>query len=387
MILYTALMIRSRDMSRYAWAGLRRFQNVSFVEEKICDLHALAKGQRQNARKQARQIKYTLVQAEEYFEASMSVSLATKPTLLYYSIMSLALAEILLKQTGESSLDRARAEHRHHGLEFRVIDGRQGDLKASSSSLVAKPLIRTGTGERSGTFELWHRSCREAPLCGMLTTRQSGGSAHSFTAIMTAADDRLPLFPSSGMSFYECLCHIPGMMEFLESYHLTPKIVRGVLTGDRPFPYNGQSLYTLVIHPGNQHLVDSFFENIKVRVDEVDRIRLQELPQGGVVYFQFDDIQSQPAGGIHIPNASMLGKDEVRFWPTQQPLNEFGFLYVALFILGNYARYYPDRWLLDVEQYSPLASATEELIGIIEQRMALLAYGELSRIYWVPENN
>jgi hypothetical protein len=35
-----------------------------------------------------------LFQAKEYFDASGAVTLATKPNLLYYSIMSLAIAEI-----------------------------------------------------------------------------------------------------------------------------------------------------------------------------------------------------------------------------------------------------------------------------------------------------
>jgi hypothetical protein len=68
--------------------------------------------------------------------------------------MSLAIAEVLFKQTGASSLDAARAQHRHHGLELRVSDTPQDvDLKAASSSLLAKPLIRRN-GERFGTFEL-----------------------------------------------------------------------------------------------------------------------------------------------------------------------------------------------------------------------------------------
>ena len=142
----------------------------------------------------------------------------------------------------------------------------------------------------------------------------------------------------------------------------------------------------LVIHPGHQDQVDAFFHNIKVRVDEIDRIDLSELPQGGIVNFRVDEVQSQPGGGIEIPNASMWSKSDIRFWPTRQPLNEFGYFYLSLFMLGNYARYYPDKWLLDVEQHSSLASAAEELINIVEQRMALLACSELSRVYFVPDD-
>ena len=116
MIFNNALVVPRSEVARHAWAGLARFQNANFVEEKISQLHSLPRSQRQNAKKQANQIRYTLIQAKEYFDASSIVTLATKPNLMYYSIMSLALAEILFKQSGESSLDAARAQHRHHGL-------------------------------------------------------------------------------------------------------------------------------------------------------------------------------------------------------------------------------------------------------------------------------
>jgi hypothetical protein len=119
MILDTATLVQTGDISRFAWAGLARFQNVAFVTEQICRTHDLGRSKGQNIRKQAHQIRYCLIQAKEYFDAANSVTLATKPNLLYYSTMSLALAEILFKQTGESSLDRARSDHRHHGLTLR----------------------------------------------------------------------------------------------------------------------------------------------------------------------------------------------------------------------------------------------------------------------------
>jgi hypothetical protein len=119
MIISTATEVVTSDPEAYAWANLRKFQNVELVEQSIMRLNSSDPPSRRNARKQARQIRYCLIQAREYFTAAKAVSLATKPTLQYYGVMSLALAEILLKQTGDSSLDRARHHHRHHGLLFR----------------------------------------------------------------------------------------------------------------------------------------------------------------------------------------------------------------------------------------------------------------------------
>jgi hypothetical protein len=109
---------------------------------------------------------------------------------------------------------------------------------------------------------------------------------------------------------------------------------------------------------------------------------LTELPSGGIVRWNEDPV----SGGVKmtVPHGSMWTDQEVRFWPGQEPLNEFGYLYVALFIAGNYARYFPDKWLRDVERSTPLALAVEELISVANVRMPLLALSEMARVYFIP---
>lgn len=229
MIIQAATVFPNEDATRRAWAGLARFQDIAFVEEQIYRLHNLTKNDRANARKQARQIRYTLIQAKEYFDAGMEVTLATKPNLLYYCVMSLALAEILYKQSGDSSFDRARAEHKHHGLELRVDDSSgNAQFSAALSALRAVPLIGA-RGRRFGTFELWHRSCREMPLCGNITIhhRQHGGSSTRFGSVLSAGDVRLPLVPAVGLTLLDCFRALPGMIDFLSDYHVRSDVVRG----------------------------------------------------------------------------------------------------------------------------------------------------------------
>jgi hypothetical protein len=77
-------------------------------------------------------------------------------------------------------------------------------------------------------------------------------------------------------------------------------------------------------------------DNLKIRVDEKDNVNFMELPQqSGIITFWMD--QNFVQGGIKIPNGSTWQRSEIRLWPTLQPLNEFGYLYVALYIVGNYA--------------------------------------------------
>jgi hypothetical protein len=162
MIVQTARKVRTSDPSAFAWAGLRRFQNVDLVANRLAELHGVPPTWRDHVRKQAQQLRYCLIQAREYFSAARSVSIATKPNLLYYGTMSLALAEILFKQSGDSSLDKARSEHRHHGLSMTAGGVPRGaNLELSASHIRAVPL--NVDGRRKGTFELWHQSSREHP--------------------------------------------------------------------------------------------------------------------------------------------------------------------------------------------------------------------------------
>ena len=88
---------------------------------------------------------------------------------------------------------------------------------------------------------------------------------------------------------------------------------------------------------------------------------------------------------ITLPASVTWSKDEVRFFSSEHPLNEFGLFYVAMYIAGNYARYYPDKWLADVDRAAPIALAIEELLAQADQRVPLLALSELSRHYFVGD--
>jgi YaaC-like protein len=176
MVIPEAFSVRSHDLERYAWSGLQRYHNVAFTSETVRRVHSVPECWMPDVRKQAAQLRYCLIQARKYFLAAKAVTLATKPTSLYYAIMSLALAEILLKQDGMSSLDKAREENRHHGLVLKYASGRAADLAVAARGLRAVPL-ELGGGRRAGTFNLWHRSCREMPIVGEIETRMPTGNS------------------------------------------------------------------------------------------------------------------------------------------------------------------------------------------------------------------
>ena len=384
MIISKSGVIPPLGISEYAWSGLRRFQNTSFVTDLICKLHSVPKKHVGNARRQAEQIRYCLIQAREYFDASLSVTLSTKPTLLYYSIMSLALAEVLIKNDGNSNLDNTRKEHKHHGLVFVLKQPPKSDATLSDSAalLEARPHIGE-KGGRCGTFDLWHQSCRELPLAGAVTrVSQSGSKMRTHESILFAADNRLSLVPKSGLSLLDCIKSLPGMMSFCEQHSMPNEIMRANLTSH--IDVNGTNKTKIIIHPSGNNLFNEFCDNIKVYPGAINQINLIEYEDGGVI--EWTSGNTSELFDMNIPHGTTWNSDEIRFWTDSRPLNEFGYLYVALFICGNYARYYPDKWILDVEKNSSLALAVEELVRLAESRMPLLSLSEMGRSYLFPRS-
>lgn len=103
------------------WKRLRLMTDVPRVTKYIRDIHKVPESSPDaNQRKQASQLANCIRQAEEYFRAGESVSLATRPTLLYYGGIALTRALVLLRLDGTHSFDALRQadRHNHHGLEF-----------------------------------------------------------------------------------------------------------------------------------------------------------------------------------------------------------------------------------------------------------------------------
>ena len=304
MIIANARKVRTSDPATFAWSGLRRFQNVEYVAEQIIKAHKLDAKWHKNATKQAQQLRYCLIQAREYFTAAQSVSLATKPNLLYYGTMSLALAEILFKQTGESSLDRARNEHRHHGLTMTVGNPTaQLPLMESAGQLRALPVEIKD--ERRGTFELWHKSSREHPLAGITTEHPIGGGPTTtrYGLLLSALDVPFPPLPASGITLAECLAGIPLMSEYSLSSGLAPKFVRGRCEQIGWPGEHWRSNLTITFHPSPYN--DELLNQIRIPAHFINSVDSNGEPNTGIhVRFRSDWITG--ATGMPLPPAATI---------------------------------------------------------------------------------
>lgn len=252
MVILKSHKIANERAQSFAWTGLRQFHNASTTAAQHARLHRMSPSN-QNVKKQANQIRDSLIQAKEYYDASNVVTLATKPVLMYYCALSLAIAEILMKNDGTVSLDSSRAEHNHHGLNFKInaSKGNIADLKLSAANLRAVPSVRLDKNnllKRFGTFELWHRSAREYPITGYFefNAPNEGIVSKSFQTIFSSTDDRLPYLLNSGCSLLDCVKYIPSLEFNLNRHGIESKFVRTsyMVEGDAE-----HSITNIMIHP------------------------------------------------------------------------------------------------------------------------------------------
>jgi hypothetical protein len=381
MIIVDARMIRPRDVASYAWLRISQFHNVDHTANLIKSLHGVPVSQSRNVKRQAEQIKFCLVQAREYAQAATAVTLATKPVLLYYSAMSLALAQILFKQTAESRLAVLRKEHNCHGLTFVVKADPNPDepLRVAASKLVAKPQTDSH-GSPRGTFEVWRRSAREYPVAGYFTTHfDNGTSTKGFRALLIPAEVSPGKIPDSGLSLGSCVANLPYMSDVLARLGLDLEMVRTTVSMEQRRGLSFPTL-TVALHPTSQAKLDSFGALLKVPPAAVNYLNCVELP-GGYIYRHVLD-PDLPGVGTW-PDAVCLTDEQVYMSCSEMNLGEFGYLYVALHLSGNFARYYPDLWLKHIAHSSALSLAIDELCNHSLERLPLLSLSELERVYYV----
>ena len=384
MTIQTVKCVREKDIQNYAWSRFDLYRNIDLCTQTISTLHSLPKNQIQNAKKQAEQIKYCLTQAKEYFDAAKNASPATKPVLLYYSIMSLALTEILLKQTAATSrLEALRQHHNCHGLQF-VLNKKpevKDSLDVASSNISAKPQLKSNIGP-VGTFEVWKRSAREYPLGGYHLINFPSSSQTTYQSLLSPSDIPPPPLPKKGITLYECLVELPNMADLLRSFNLELNMVRSHVKSEQT-GLSSDSKKFLIIHPQNPNLIDKFNNLITAHPSAINFIEINEMPGSGYILTLLDQINNSP---INFPHSICTSDKNIYSSCSTYNLGEFGFTHAAMHMCGNFARYYPDIWLKHIEHKSPLYMAIDQLCNQSFDRIPLPMLSELTRIYHVEEN-
>jgi hypothetical protein len=127
--------------------------------------------------------------------------------------------------------------------------------------------------------------------------------------------------------------------------------------------------------------LDRLYGKILLKPEAVNYVQIRETPSGCIIAWSVGP--TNPAFGYSFPMGHQEDLALVNFNTDNDALNEFGLFYISLFILGNYARYYPEEWMADVEKSSELAFVTTEFLALAERRIPVLVLSELSQNWHV----
>ena len=156
------------------------------------------------------------------------------------------------------------------------------------------------------------------------------------------------------------------------------RLIRG---SSEVFIKEGVPTLQTTIHPTSEEILSKMLEQYKVApalIPFVDHTRL--MHNRGTISLEIA-ITRESAGSL--PECTN-GEDGQNFFHVENlPLNEFGYYYVALFIAGNYARYYPDLWIEDIKANSDLFFFLEILTEEATNRLAVLTLMELNRKLYI----
>ncbi len=238
--------------------------------------------------------------------------------------------------------------------------------------------------KRFGTFERWHQVAREHPIAGeMIEEFHTGAVSYDVALLFSAIDKRLPLLPTQGVSFLDCIRGTPGMYEWLHLQNIQTKLLRSKLDGRKLL--DGSMTKTLITHPYHDEIVQDVATGILILPSDLHRVELKSITNGFrmTVNTTSEDMLNNTFPNIILPQAMNWTNKETFLCAANTPLNEFGYIYIGLFILGSYARYYTDRWMRDVEERTPLALAADEFLAFADWRIAWLAMCELSQTCYV----
>jgi hypothetical protein len=361
--------IKVSDFSKFISAGIKRYHNPDYCKNQIIQRHNVQPRHHLNAAKQGKQLSSCVSLGLSYLVSASQADLTIKPVLIYYSIMNFALAEILMKQDGSSNLDQLRAKHRHHGLDFSFDSSlpKEKSIQKACAALIAKP-ISNGI-ERRGTFSVWHRTAREHPVVGKITSNKG---VSRYGATLSASDYRFPEIGNGGVSLLDALRLMPTMSVHLQSRALPYDFCRcaAEIREDEAGQYN----LSFTVHPDTPEKIQSLQDLLLFAPRRVDSVAVTEYASGFTI--SVSDL-NRFNSGFNFPPIGFVSKDELVIQVRSGCLNEFGAFYVFFFLVGNMCRYYPEYWIQENDRNSDFAILCDLVCAEFFERVPQLVLSEL----------
>jgi len=388
--------ITSEAPIEQVWKLLRNFLDSVYVTDKIRTINNLLnKSQDENITKQADQIGYCIQQAQEYFFASSKVGLPTRPLLLYYGVVSLSTALVLLKQDESHSLDLLRASHKHqhHGLKpIRLAEGANiaDNIEAFLSSV--KCACHTRKNNPWGLFGLFYQSLDPCSFAFEVEIHNAGIPTFLTTHHHLPCAEKLELNSIIRRSFnmLDLVNSLPDMYFIMRDLGSQPHLCRGnqrrnILRHYKKDKDGKDQLEKEVtttnffidgIEPTDKNNLISYYNKNNPDIKVVDDL-------GRNLYLQhtIEISSSDEKREIYLPD----GVDDIsgRLYYILRPqsyLPEPATHQILSFCLGMLSRYYPDVWMHAIGKNVRLAELIDSLLNIIHRKFPNMILNQMTSV-------
>jgi hypothetical protein len=365
------------------WKHLRYFLETAWVEDQIYELHKASNPKRADIKKQAVQLAYCIRQGEEYFRASATVGLATKPNLLYYGVVSLSKALVLLKLDGNHSFDALRksGNHRHHGLElFGAVKRETNDVKGFFSDIGCR--CHTKDLSLWGHFAQFYASIAP-PVYSihehMIFTSEMAEESQFDERLITITSTDIPATETLIATTYlglDLIRSLPDLQRDITQKQIAPIMSPGMVTFYRHEQHWwGNDAKDWHFHIDcEQHEQQQF---ITLYREKNPRMRLIHAGRGTLQFGLDDNPNNETQGTDYLPNA-VQNLSGVTFFIREpdKVLPELLTQFMLLFILGMYCRYHADVWMRIIDNVQ-IADFTNTLLKVCHRKFPNLILDQL----------
>lgn len=366
--------ITTDDVSNEAWRRILEFANLDFSIDRISKLHGIStnSSMKSNYKKQAQQIRVSLLQSQEYYNAAISSSTYTSPNHLYYSLMSMCTAIMLLKGSGEKSLDKLRNDNKNMNHGLKMTTGVDKKSCSDKLNILKHTYVKV---QENGFFINWYSSLpihwNVFSIFKIINkdTISVSRRASGFDTFMTFKQ-----IINKKYSLINLLSRLPDFYRNLNRYGHTVAACRSnyEITIDN---INKKKILKWSLHDSpNSEILESILNNFKSSLcDRLDSWSCTDFEKntGCIVHYKHSSdnnpkmLQSptirEDINGHQIMFGSILDTFEIVD------------IFIVAFALSMLARYYPDFWIKCIESHCMATKAIEQFVSISLKKYLILA--------------
>lgn len=387
--------IRTENPNKEMWQYLSLFCNYEYCLESIINRNKeidLIKD-KDNIKKQIAQIRLSLKQAEEYFSAAATVSLITKPLLIYYGYVALSRALILLKNDGTYSYDymRMKEKHNHHGLNIKknFINNNAKGIADFLASIKCE--INYNNEIPWGNFTVFYNSLDSDVILvkSSVAYENSQLRATGYNLLNTFEKYEIASLKRD-IDLLSLFKHLPDFYSFLKVQNIQSNLFPGffkinslqktkIRTDNKPVEDDELFKYECIMNNLDQNTIEWFIDKYAQK-----NVSFSVFAPSAIRCIIEERLKKDENGITYLPDATSSISEEIYFIKCDDDfIIESASHYMILFMLSILCRYYPDIWVSKLSTLSGFSELISYYMDIAFRKTPNLILNQMSGVKYV----